>query len=292
MSDIVLSASTASLAGTPMDEALELASGLGFDAVELTLWGEAFHSVGDLPGTWWRETGQDERRYLRECIDRFGFVDGHLPFVECPLVSANKFVQALGRELIFEALEALATLGGKIGVFHVGPCAARSPDGLWDRLVAACRALGDKAQQLGLRVAVETGYPVGDAFPRLVHEVGHPAVGACIDVGHLVAAVGRERRNTDHGASAYNDYLLGLVGQLGPKLWHFHVHDVRYDDWRDHREAGTGILDFAALVARLRECGFSGRFVFELEEPDTIDALRRSKAHLEHALGQAGDATA
>ena len=289
MTDIVLSASTASFAGTQMDGALELASGLGFDAVELTLWGDAFHSVGALPGTWWRETGEDERRILRETLAPFPFVDGHLPFVECPLVSANKFVQALGRELIFEALEALAALGGKVGVFHVGSCAARSPDDLWSRTVDACQALGDKAQQLGLRVAVETGYPIGDAFPRLVQETDHPAVGACIDVGHLVSSVGRERRNTDQGAAAYNDFLLGLVDQLGPKLWHFHIHDVRYDDWRDHREAGTGILDYAALVARLRSHGFRGRFVFELEEPDTIDALRRSKACLEQALGASSE---
>ena len=135
---------------------------------------------------------------------------------------------------------------------------------------------------------METGYPVGKAFPRLVHDIDHPAVGACIDVGHLVSSVGRERRNTDDGAKAYNEYLLDLVEVLGPKLWHFHIHDVRYDDWRDHREAGTGILDYAALVARLRKVSFTGRFVLELEEPDTIAALRRSQAHLAHALDTAG----
>jgi len=281
MAQIVLSASTACFAGTAMEEALELAAGTGFQAVELTLWGGAFHSVGPLPGSWWRETGEAERRSLRECLEPFAFVDGHLPFVECPLVSANPYVEALCRELIGEALDALATLGGRIGVFHIAPCAARSPSELWDRMVAACRQLGDRAEAAGVRVALETGYPVGDAFPKLVHEVDHPAVGACVDVGHLVAAVGREQRNTDHGATAYNRYLLHLLDQLGPKLWHFHMHDVRYDDWRDHREVGTGIIDFPALLADLHARRFGGRLVFELEEPDTIASLERSKAHLD-----------
>ena len=288
MASIVLSASTACFAGAEMGRALARAAGMGFEAVELTLWGEAFHSVGNLPGMWWRETGDAERRALRDGLKPFRIVDGHLPFVDCPLVSANKFVEAIGRELIGEALDALAGLGGRVGVFHIGPCAAPSHDEVWERMADACRWLGDRAEKAGVRVAVETGYPVGDAFPQLVADVDHPAVGACLDVGHLTAAVGRQQRNTEHGARAYNDYLLRLVGQLGDRLWHFHVHNVRFDDWRDHREAGAGIIDFPALVACLRDRGFEGRLVFELEETDTLAALERSKAHLERALAEAG----
>ena len=111
MGDMVLSASTACFAGATMEAALATAADMGFRAVELTLWGEAFHSVGRLPGMWWREAGEAERRVLRQAIEAFEVVDGHLPFVNCPLVSANKFVEELGRELIAEALDALAGLG-------------------------------------------------------------------------------------------------------------------------------------------------------------------------------------
>jgi sugar phosphate isomerase/epimerase len=290
MDDLVLSASMACFARADVGAALRLAAELGFEAVELTLWGEAFHSVGELPGVWWREADEATRRALGDGLGAFRWVDGHLPFVDCPLVSANKFVERLGRELIAEALGALAGLGGRVGVFHLQPCPARSHDELWERMVAGCRWLGDRAEAAGLRVALETGYPVGDEFPRLLDDVGHAAVGACLDMGHLTAAVGREQRNTDHGAQAYNDCLLRLVGRLGGRLLHLHVHDVRYDDWRDHRETGTGILDFAALLARLRDSGFAGRLVFELEEPDTVAALERSKAHLDGLLAAAARA--
>jgi len=211
MGDMVLSASTACFAGATMEAALATAADMGFRAVELTLWGEAFHSVGRLPGMWWREAGEAERRVLRQAIEAFEVVDGHLPFVNCPLVSANKFVEELGRELIAEALDALAGLGGRVGVFHVAPCPVPSYADLADRLADACRWLGDRAGKAGVRVALETGYPVGDAFAELIDAVEHPAVGACLDVGHLSAAVGREQRNTDRGAEAYNTHLLGVV---------------------------------------------------------------------------------
>ena len=58
MADMVLSASTACFAGASMARALGQAAALGLEAVELTLWGEGFHSVGKLPGLWWRETGE------------------------------------------------------------------------------------------------------------------------------------------------------------------------------------------------------------------------------------------
>ena len=288
MGNMVLSASTACFAGSTMDGALEGAAELGFRAVELTLWGEAFHSVGELPGFWWRELGREDRQGLRRRLEAFDFVDGHLPFVDCRLVGANKYVQELCRELLAEALAALAWLGGKIGVFHVEAFPARSSEERWRETLEGCRWLGDAAAELGVRVAVETGYPSGDAFARLVAETDHPAVGACVDVGHLAASVGREKQSTDAGAKAYNDYLLRLAGELGAKLWHFHVHDVRYVDWRDHREAGTGMLDFAALGRRLRQSDFAGRLVFELEEEDTLGALGRSKAFLEKALAEEG----
>lgn len=284
MGKIVLSASTASFAGAEMAEALDRASELGFRSVELTLWGQAFHSRGDIPGFWWREFGTQGRQQLRHQLEAFDAVDGHLPFVDCPLVSANKYIQELARELIAEALEALAWLGGDLGVFHLAPCPARSPEQLWQRLLDGCRWLGDAAAALGLRVALETGYPAGDAFARLIHEADHPAVGACLDVGHLAASVGREKQSTDAGVAAYNQFLTHLVDHLSTKLLHLHVHDVRFEDWRDHREVGTGIIDFAALAAALRKQGLRGRLVIELEEEDTLGALARSKACLEAAL--------
>lgn len=284
MGDIVPSASMACFAGSRLEEALQQAAAMGFKAVELTLWGQAFHSVGDLPGFWWRELGAEGRRRLTVRLEAFEVADGHLPFVDCPLVSANKYVQELTRALYAEALEALAELGGRIGVFHLQPCAARSPEQLWQRLLEGCRWLGDAAAEAGVRVALETGYPAGDAFARLVRQADHSAVGACIDVGHLAASVGREKQSTDQGAAAFNDYLLHLVDELGDKLWHLHVHDVRYVDWRDHRELGTGIINFPLLARRLRARGFGGRLVVELEEEDTTEALRRSLACLSSAL--------
>jgi sugar phosphate isomerase/epimerase len=58
------------------------------------------------------------------------------------------------------------------------------------------------------------------------------------------------------------------------------LHDVRADDWRDHREVGAGIIDFQRLFDALKRLSYEGLFAFELEEPEKEAALARSRARI------------
>ncbi|MBM4044649.1 MAG: sugar phosphate isomerase/epimerase [Planctomycetes bacterium] len=157
---------------------------------------------------------------------------------------------------------------------------------LWPDLLDTYRALGDFGAKHGVRVCIETMWPpTVEQFVRLVHEIGHPFVGACVDVGHVAWTVPQKLRGTAEGVALYNDNLAALVEGLGPKLMHFHVHDVRPSDWRDHRACGTGCIDWSRLFGLLKGLGYAGSLALELEEYDLVGALVASKRILEGLTG-------
>ena len=138
---------------------------------------------------------------------------------------------------------------------------------LWPDLVDTFRALGDYAGERGVRLGLETMFPpTVEQYVKLIHDIAHPSVGATVDTGHVAWTVPLADRGQPGGVAAHNRNLLAICAGLGDKLLHFHVHDVRTRDWRDHREPGSegGTLDWARLVSSLKEQGFGGVLALEL----------------------------
>ena len=111
-----------------------------------------------------------------------------------------------------------------------------------------------------------------------------PAVGATVDVGHVRGCVPRERWGTPAGVEELNQHIAYLLQTLGEKVVHFHIHDVRRADFRDHRGLGdaatNGVIDFPRLMTQVTGSGYAGLWILELEEPDREAALRRSRDFL------------
>src|SRR5947207_12753092 len=102
------------------------------------------------------------------------------------------------------------------------------------------RALGDAAAEAGTLIGLETGYPSRyQQFLDLVREVDHRAVGACVDIGHVALLQASGPRGSDEVVRNYNRNLVLLCRELGERLVHMHLHDVRKADWREHRKRGT-----------------------------------------------------
>jgi sugar phosphate isomerase/epimerase len=107
-------------------------------------------------------------------------------------------------------------------------------------------------------------------------------VGGAVDTGHTRSyradiGVGDSDRGTPQAAKRYNDVMMQKVEGLGSKLFHFHVHDVRPADWREHRTLGTGLVDWQRLLGYLGRTGYKGMFAIELEEAPPVEHLRRSR---------------
>jgi sugar phosphate isomerase/epimerase len=281
-----LGLNTACLPGRPITDAARLGRQLGFRAIELLAFAGYTHSMGELAGFYFDLLSSAERDELRRMVAPFDHVSLHAPFIDIALLAPNPGVRAEALRQVEVAIGATAFLGGSTVTAHACAKHGRTLEEYWDDMVTTFRALGDRAGEAGVTLTVETGHPTGvETFARLIHDIAHPAVGANIDVGHLVGYLPAELRGTEEGAARYRRLLIEQLDALGDKVFHFHLHDVRLSDFRDHRGVGRGFLDFGAIMEWCRNAKYGGLWVLELEEPDAVEAVRESKALLE-SLGR------
>lgn len=279
--------------GLGLYHSMGILHGLGFQTIELHPMGSPEAKPGMPPGFEISQLSDGDRDRIQEALRPFRHVSTHLPWVDTPYFSPFQPSHEYGVRRIDQALEASAFVGAEVANIHVQRSAHISAEDAWPMLVDNFRRWGDLAQDLGLRLAIETGYPesVRD-FVRLIREVGHDSVGATIDVGHqknfaeLVARVSPDERGTPEGIRAYNDVTHQIMDELGEKIIHMHVHDIEPDTWAEHKPLIHGFVDYPRLVAKLRKIGYQGLLVFEIggEGAELTESFRDAKAKLEAYL--------
>ena len=282
-----LGANTASLAGYSHEDTLATLARLGITAVELLAYEGATHSQGELCGVWFNDLDTAGKDRLLRLLEPFPRRSLHAPFIDAPLFTYNKRTRANAIAQIHETIDLASFIGAKAIATHANRRNNLPLESFWPELLDVYRRLGDYAlaHGNGVKLGVETGYP-GDAqtFARLVQEIDHPAVGATIDVGHVRNSVPKEQWGTKAGIVKLNDDVAYLLETLGEKVVHFHIHDVRRADFRDHRGLGNldenGVIDFPRLIQNLSRTTYGGLWILELEEPDREAALTRSREYL------------
>lgn len=161
-------------------------------------------------------------------------------------------------------LEATALLGAPVTVMH--PIA---PPGMeYDRPGAMAanrdyfRRVGDMAGALGIKIAVENMLSNrmldGTIFKRcctaseelleLVEAIDHPAVGVCLDVGHL---------------HYMHEPIGDAIRACGDKVIAFHLHDN--DTWNDsHVPPYCGSIDWEEVYRAVRDINYQGGGMLEV----------------------------
>jgi len=157
-----------------------------------------------------------------------------------------------------EARNLLLVLGEYIWNQEVIP-----PSEQWRTGVENCRRLGDYAESLGLKIALELE-PFAlslvnnvESMERFLDDAGHPAVCANIDVSHL------------HLAKVAPDELRRLSG----RAIHVHLSDC---DGIKHGDLppGRGVVPFEGYLNEIARLPIEGAISIELEyspEPDRIE---------------------
>lgn len=136
------------------------------------------------------------------------------------------------------------------------------PEDQWKWAVEGLQTLGEHADSLGLEIAVEIEpFRLSminniDKMSRFLSDVGSKAVGANIDISHLVLA---------HDGP---ECIAGLAG----RIVHVHLSDC---DGQVHGDLppGRGCVPFEPYLRALKNAGFDGSVSIELEyspEPDKI----------------------
>lgn len=285
MNTDIIGANIACLAGYTLQDAIYTIQEMGFSTLGLLAFAGARHSLGDIPGFWLDELTEEEQDALKISARRFRHLSLHAPFIDAPLFTHNTGIRRQAILQMKETIEVAWFLGAEIVTLHANRKRFFDLDEYWDEMIGTFRELGDFAEGCGVRLGIETGFPdtVQD-YTRLFLDIDHDAVGATVDVGHIVPYVERSILESAEGPERYNETLMTIVRILGSKIHHLHLHDVRREDWRDHRCVGRGVIDFDPLFDFLAEIQYEGLIEIELEEEDRRGALQESKAYIESLL--------
>ncbi|MCI0688589.1 MAG: sugar phosphate isomerase/epimerase [Sporichthyaceae bacterium] len=129
-----------------------------------------------------------------------------------------------------------------------------SPNLAWDRLVAGCAKVAERATAAGVPIGFEPEpgmlvETVAD-WQRLRARLGAPAAfGLTLDIGHCRAVE--------------PDPVPECVRAAGPDLVNVQIDDMRRGV-HEHLEFGTGEIDFPPVLAALHEVGYRGLVAVEL----------------------------
>ena len=124
---------------------------------------------------------------------------------------------------------------------------------LWATNARSISILGDFAECIGVKIALETGptnlISMGETL-RIVREAKSDNVGICLDTGHV--NVGSLLKPHD------------AIKEVGGLLWVLHLHDNN-GEGDLHLPPGKGDIDWAEVIRALAQVSYAGTYNIELD---------------------------
>lgn len=170
----------------------------------------------------------------------------------------------------------------KAGYFWLAPGHADPTDSeTWSTAVQRLRAIGRRAEDLGLLISLEiyedTLLGTAESALRLVDDIDLPNVGINPDIGNLL----RLDREVDDWRS--------LLSQLLPASNYWHVknytREARGDGFNTSPTTlAGGIIDYPEALGMAHSVGFDGIIVCEQYSDDWLQVLAENRAYLEALL--------
>lgn len=212
------------------------------------------------------DTDAAERALIRAECEASGLPVISLACVAVGLIDFNPSVQRFHLDRCKKYLDFASELGAKNVLLVLGEYIWEKqvipPAEQWATGVKHLKTLGDFASGRGLQIALELEpfkLSLLNDVPNMVRfleDVGHPAVGANIDISHLCLAGSKPEE------------LRALKG----KAVHVHISDC---DGKVHGDLppGRGVVDFVPYLKEIAALGIPGAISIELEyspEPDRI----------------------
>ncbi len=249
------------------DQMVEVASRIGFDALELQAgsWGDPPPSTAAAART--RCAGARDR--LQEAgisVTALGFYGNHI--AAKPSVLRKQFA-------------AIMNIGDVLGCKVIASLVGRLPDTTIAENISAYKKvfgpIAKMSEDRGFEVAFENwtgfrGYPFQgtnvayrpEAWDMLFDAVDSPALGIEYDPSHLHFQM--------------MDYV-GLVHEYGEKIFHVHAKDTEIfwdklrengifsSGWWRFRVPGWGEIDWTKFISALQDVGYEGGIAIEHEDP-------------------------
>lgn len=270
-------------------EGVEIAHDMGVSAMTFFGMPRPYISGEPTVAFLWDELDRPTRKAVEQLRSKFDRAVIHAPFVQTPLVSPNPHIERESRRQMLMSVRAAGALGLEAVTVHAGLPTGMTQEEFDPRLIEFLQILGDEAERAGTKIGLENWrYPATpEDHIRLLTAVDHPAVGATLDVGHVCYWFENEGTTALADSDAIKQYqarLHQLIDKIGPYIVHVHLHDVHANPLRDHRQVGTGIIDFAPVMEQLLNYSFDGVMLFELAEADQQQAQAASVRLLVEAM--------
>jgi sugar phosphate isomerase/epimerase len=193
----------------------------------------------------------------------------HGPFYDLAPGSIDARINQVTQQRYQQALHIAAELGVSIVVFHANFIGAIRTEeyrsGWLARNVAFWGALAEEAQRIGIIIAVENMWEFDpDIIGDILRQVEHPALRACLDVGH---------------AYLYSTIPFEVwLARLAPYIVHTHINNTPGSLIDNHRGLHDGVIDYRQVLPRLRALPHRPSFTLEM---DHVDFMRASLDLLE-----------
>jgi sugar phosphate isomerase/epimerase len=233
----------------PFRKALAAAARLGVSGVQ-------FDPVGDLsPGTL-STTGRREVRHLLRTYNL------ELTALGCPLRRGLDVVEQQQERLEYvRQVMALAwELGTRIVIVQAGEIPEKEDDPRRTHLRESLLLLGQHADRMGVRLALETGLEPGRRLADFLGTLDTGGVGVNLDAGNLLM----------HGHD-----LTEAVRALHRLILHAHAKDARRataNRMAQEVPLGHGDIDWIAFLGSLEEIEYHGWLVVERESGTDLAA--------------------
>jgi len=240
--------------GTPdrtVPEAIDLFGDLGLDGVEIVC------QEGYKCGITLQAPRGELQAIRKRAQDRGLEIVGLVPYLK-DINSSNPRTRAKAVDDCIRAVDLSAYLEcPAVRIFAGHAEEGSSGKAALQRLVDALGAVGEYAQQCGVRLNIEnhmeTMATSAARTIEIVHAVGRSNVGVIYDQANL-SLMGQEEYDS-------------AIPLQWPHIWHVHVKDFY---WKANERCaalvGAGIVPWRKIVARLTELGYNGFYSLEYEK--------------------------
>ena len=193
---------------------------------------------------------------IRRWYGRSGRVRSvHGAFIDVNPASGDDRIRSVSRMRCIESCSLAAELGAENVIFH-SSCAPFLRGAYLDRWADMCAAFYEElAKRFDLRIWIENSQDV-DAGPlkELMRRISHPAIGVCLDLGHV--------HYSYMPMEAWFDSLGSRIGYL-----HLSDNNGRFDD---HLPLGNGTVDWKKADALWRSLDRAMPITIETGNPENV----------------------
>jgi sugar phosphate isomerase/epimerase len=213
---------------------------------------------------------------LKESLAAFDWGTVHAPHLDWNQASANRHLRRLTWDYYDRCLEFAAAIGAVACTYHTGgqtPGYQRSLDTVWEFSIDYALHVAPRARELGVAVGYETGWDLRwlqDACDRV------EGWGVNLDIGHSYM-----RAFTDEG-------FLEHIHVLGDRIVEVHHNGVNhfFGRFMEHQPPHmNNMIDFQGTYEALRDAGFAGPIVCEVQGNDVAQVIRHCLESKEMIVG-------